>query len=147
MNNLRKAFLVAAAILLSVGLPLGGYALYIIATGNFHEVATGQVFRSAQLNKEQLTGAIQTHGIRSVLNLRGKNVGKSWYDDEIAVCEQDGIIHYDVPLSAGKDVSLETMDALVTILKKAPKPLLIHCLNGADRAAFGAALYHLAVAQ
>jgi hypothetical protein len=82
---------------------LGGYAHYIVATGNFHEVATGQVFRSDQLNKAQLTAAIQTHGIKSVLNLRGKNVGKSWYDDEIAVCKQDGVVHCDVPLSAGKD--------------------------------------------
>jgi protein tyrosine/serine phosphatase len=34
---------------------------------------------------------------------------------------------------------------MVTILKKAPQPLLIHCLNGADGAALGAAVYHLAV--
>jgi hypothetical protein len=60
-----------------------------------------------------LTAAIQTHGIKSVLNLRGKNIGKNWYDDEIAVCKQDGVVHHDVPLSAGKDVSSKFMDALV----------------------------------
>jgi protein tyrosine/serine phosphatase len=136
---------IPAVILIFVGLPLGGYTLYTVATGNFHEVVAGQVFRSGQLSKAELTAKIQRYGIKSVLNLRGKNAGRNWYDDEIEVCKKDGVVHYDVPLSAGKDVSVKRMDALVTILKKAPKPLLIHCESGADRAAFGAALYHLAV--
>jgi protein tyrosine/serine phosphatase len=145
VNYPLRVLLIAAAIVLSVGLCLGSYAFYIAAIANFYEVAVGKVFRSAQLNKEQLSAAIQRHGIKSVLNLRGMNVGKPWYDDEITVCKQDRVVHYDLPLSAGKDVSAELMDALVAILKKAPQPLLIHCLNGADRAALGAAVYHLAV--
>jgi protein tyrosine/serine phosphatase len=140
-----RSIRILVAILVFFGLPLGGYTLYTVATGNFHEVVAGHVFRSAQLSKAELTGKIQRHGIKSVLNLRGKNAGRDWYDDEIEVCKKDGVVHYDVPLSAGKDVSVKRMDALVTILKKAPKPLLIHCESGADRAAFGAALYHLAV--
>jgi protein tyrosine/serine phosphatase len=145
VNCPLKLLVVGAAIVLFLGLCFGGYALYIVATGNFHEVTAGKVFRSAQLNKEQLTAAIQKHDLKSVLNLRGMNVGKPWYDDEITVCKQDRVLHYDLSLSAGKDVSAELMDALVAILKKAPKPLLIHCLNGADRAALAAAVYHVAV--
>ncbi len=145
VKSLRKIFLAIGVTLLVIGLPVGGYALYTVATGNFHQVAAGQVFRSAQMNKAELAAAIQSYGIKSVLNLRGKNVGTGWYDDEISVCRQDDVAHYDVPLSASKDVSLKRMDALVAILRNAPKPLLIHCRSGADRAAFGAALYHLAV--
>jgi hypothetical protein len=111
VNYPLKVLVVGAAIVLSVGLCFGGYAFYIVATVKFHEVAAGKVFRSAQLNKEQLTAAIQRHGIKSVLNLRGMNVGKPWYDDEITVCKQDRVVHYDLPLSAGKDVSAELMDA------------------------------------
>jgi protein tyrosine/serine phosphatase len=125
--------------------PVGTYALYTLATGNFHEVVPGQVFRSGQMNKNELTDTIQRHGLKSVLNLRGKNTGKDWYDDELAVCAKNGVAHYDVPLSAGKDVPAKRMEALVEILKKASKPLLIHCKNEADRAAFGSALYYLAV--
>jgi protein tyrosine/serine phosphatase len=136
---------ILAAILVLLGLPLGGYTLYTVATGNFHEVVAGQVFRSAQLSKAELSVKLQRHGIKSVLNLRGENAGRDWYDDEIELCKNEGVVHYDVPLSAGRDISVERMDALVTILKKAPKPLLIHCESGADRAALGAALYHLAV--
>jgi len=144
-TNVIRSIRASAAILVFLGTLLGGYALYTTATGNFHEVAAGRVFRSAQLSEADLTAKIQRHGIRSILNLRGKNAGRDWYDDEIEVCKKNGVVHYDLPLSAGKDVSLERMEALVTILKKAPKPLLIHCESGADRAGFGAALYHLAV--
>jgi protein tyrosine/serine phosphatase len=37
------------------------------------------------------------------------------------------------------------MDALVALLREAPKPMLIHCKDGADRAALASALYHLAI--
>ena len=127
------------------GLSLGSYALYTEVTGNFHEVARGEVYRSAQLNPEELGEKANLLGIRSILNLRGKNPGKPWYDAEVAFCKERGIRHFDVPISAGKDVSQQHMDEIVTILKTSPKPLLIHCMNGADRAAFGAALYHFAI--
>jgi protein tyrosine/serine phosphatase len=130
---------------MAIGLLIGGYALYMIATGNFHEVAKDTVYRSAQLSAVELSDAIRQHGIKSVLNLRGENTGKSWYDEEVAVCKRTGVAHYDIPLSAGRDVSAARMDEIVSILKQAPKPLLIHCKSGADRAAFGSALYEFAV--
>jgi protein tyrosine/serine phosphatase len=142
---MKKSLRNIAATFLLIGLPIGGYALFTKATGNFHEVARGAVYRSAQLTPTELREKADALGIKSVLNLRGKNQGKDWYDKEVSFCESRGIRHYDVPISAGKDVSQKRMDEIVGILKSAPKPLLIHCLNGADRAAFGAALYHLAV--
>lgn len=145
MKKIARILVVTTGALLSLAAPIGGYALYTIATDNFHDVAKGQVFRSAQLDKDELAAAIRGHGIRSVLNLRGKNAGTSWYDEEIGVCRLNGVAHCHVPLSAGKDVSSERMDVLVQILRTAPKPLLLHCKSGADRAAFASALYHLAV--
>jgi protein tyrosine/serine phosphatase len=142
MKKLPKVITVVA---LLIGLPIGSYALFTKATGNFHEVAKGEVYRSAQLSPGELDDKVAALGIKSVLNLRGKNRGKDWYDEEVSFCESKGIRHYDAPISAGKDVSQKRMDEIVAILKSAPKPLLIHCMNGADRAAFGAALYHLAV--
>lgn len=144
-SKVRKWLLAILAPLILLGLPLGGYILFTIATGNFHEVVKGQVYRSAQLNPAELHGKIDTYGIKSVLNLRGKNTGKDWYDQELAACANKGVIHYDIPLSAGKDVSFKRLNELVSILKNAPKPLLIHCKSGADRTALGSALYHLAI--
>lgn len=141
----KTCWLALAASILLIGLPLGGYVLFERATGNFHEVVAGEVYRSGQLNPDELGDKTVKFGIRSVLNLRGRNIGKDWYDAEIAFCETNGLTHYDVPLSAGKDVSAKRMDQIVSILKTAPKPLLVHCKSGADRAAFGSALYQYAI--
>ena len=137
----KRLFLV----LLLLAILIGGRVYYLRSTGNFHEVVAGAVFRSGQLNRELLTEKVQTFGIKSVLNLRGANPGKPWYDEEMAVCKEQGIAHYDLSLSAGKDVPPAQMEEMIAIFKNAPKPLLIHCKDGADRAALGSALYHVSM--
>ena len=135
------------AIILTLLLTLGVYALYTITTGNFHEIVDGQAYRSAQLTPVELSKKVSRYGFASVLNLRGPNADKDWYQQEIAFCNTRGIEHYDITLSAGKDISTAQSEEIVSIMKSAPKPILIHCRNGADRAAFGAALYELAIAN
>lgn len=137
----KRLFLV----LLLLAILIGGRVYYLRSTGNFHEVVAGEVFRSGQLNRELLTAKAQQFGIQSVLNLRGANVGKPWYDEEIAVCKERGIAHYDLSLSAGKDVPPAQIEEMIAIFNNAPKPLLIHCKDGADRAALGSAFYHLSI--
>jgi len=144
-SRIKRGLLAFAALTLIVGLPLGGYTLFTISTRNFHEVTKGEVYRSAQLSSLELNEKFDSFGIKSVLNLRGKNPGKNWYDQELNTCATRNVRHYDIPLSAGRDVSLDRLNELVEILKTAPKPLLIHCKSGADRTALGAALYHLAI--
>lgn len=142
---MKKTLLIVSSIFFLIGAPLGTYTMFTISTGNFHEVAKGEVYRSAQLDSDQLAAAIKQYGIKSVLNLRGANPSSAWYRDELAVCGRFGVRHFDLPLSAKQDLSVEQTEQIVAILRDAPKPLLIHCKSGADRAAFGAALYHLAI--
>ena len=124
---------------------LGIYTIYILGTDNFHQVGRGYVYRSAQLSSEDLGEKVSQYGIRSVLNLRGQNLDKDWYKQEIAFCKTHGIQHYDLSLSAGHDVSIAQMNEIVTILKTAQKPILLHCLNGADRSALASSLYRFAI--
>jgi protein tyrosine/serine phosphatase len=146
-RQLRKMAVRTQFALLAACLALGlvGYFLYIKATANFHEVVPGEVYRSGQLEGSQLRSKVEQFGIVSVLNLRGPNLGKAWYDEEMQFCERRGIAHYDISLSAGREVPPGKAAEIVRILRSARKPLLIHCKDGADRAAFGAALYRLAV--
>lgn len=111
--------------------------------GNFHEVQPGQVYRSAQLDRADLQQVIMQYGIKSVLNLRGANVGEAWYDNELAVTKADGVKHLDASLSAYAELSGQQMDALIRQMKDAPKPLLVHCESGADRTGLASALYRL----
>lgn len=112
--------------------------------GNFHTVEEGAFYRSAQLSKDELRTAIREHKIRSVLNLRGAHPGQAWYDEEVAVSQALGIAHYDYSLSAHRFVTRQQIGEVLGIVRDAPKPLLVHCKAGADRAGLVSALYRFA---
>ena len=58
---------------------------------------------------------------------------------------QLGVTHYDVKLSAIREVESETLSTILAIMRQAPKPLLIHCQSGADRSGLIAAVYLFAI--
>jgi protein tyrosine/serine phosphatase len=122
----------------------GAYWGVIQYQGNFHAVKEGEFYRSAQLAKDELDRAIREHGIRSILNLRGGHPGQAWYDDEVAVSRALGVAHYDYGLSAYRVVTAQQIDEILDIVRNAPKPLLVHCKSGADRAGLISALYRFA---
>ncbi|HVC56404.1 MAG TPA: dual specificity protein phosphatase family protein [Stellaceae bacterium] len=124
----------------------GAYCGVIIYEGNFHAVAPGVLYRSAQLSDAQMQTFVHQYGIKSVLNLRGANPGSPWYDDEVAESRKLGLVHYDYSLSAKRFVTRPQIAAIVAILRRAPKPLLIHCMSGADRSGLVAALYRYVIA-
>ncbi|MFN3444028.1 MAG: hypothetical protein ACK4Z3_16590, partial [Rhizobium rosettiformans] len=92
----RRAFVTIAAL----ALLFGAYVGLLILSGNFHEVLPGQFYRSAQLSGERLGAEIDRYGIKTVINLRGENPGKDWYDDEIAATAAHGARHVDFGMSA-----------------------------------------------
>ena len=110
-------------------------------TGNFHEVVPGEFYRSAQLNESRVARAAKQHHIASIVNLRGENVGRAWYDEEILAAERHHIAHFDFRMSAKSPLDAQQTAQLVKLMKDAPKPLLIHCQAGADRSGLAAALY------
>jgi protein tyrosine/serine phosphatase len=122
------------------------YAGYTFFEANLHSVVSGEAYRSGQMNANELAHTIQKYSIKSVLNLRGENLTTDWYQEEIATSAKLKVVHYDRSLGSGTALTLEQMDDLVTLLRLAPKPILIHCLGGADRSGLVSALYRLAIA-
>lgn len=146
---LRRAVRAAAAAVLAMCATAGSYAAYsgaMIYEGNFHAVEAGVLYRSAQLDKAGFEAFGRQYGIKSVLNLRGAHPGEGWYDGEVAATRDLGIAHFDYPISAKRVVTAEQAVQLLDIVKRAPKPLLIHCKSGADRSGLVAALYEYAIA-
>ena len=132
--------------IVAVGLMAGSCGAYwgaIQYQGNFHTVKEGSFYRSAQLSKNELQSAIREHKIRAVLNLRGAHPGQAWYDEEVAVSQALGVAHYDYSLSAHRFVTTQQIGEVLGIIRDAPKPLLVHCKSGADRAGLVSALYRL----
>lgn len=82
-------------------------------------------------------------GVKSVINLRGQNPKKKWWQREKAVCEELGIAHYEARLDSKKIATREMLLDLLSAFDCAPKPFLVKCQGGADRTSFAAALYAL----
>ena len=130
---------------MTVVLSLSSYTLYTIQRANFRPVVSGEAYRSGQMDAEQLARTIERHGIKSIVNLRGGSLNATWYEAEIETAARLGAAHYDRDLDSGEELTLEQMDDLVALLRQAPKPVLIHCLGGADRSGLASGLYRLAI--
>ena len=128
-------------LLICTGVAPLAYGLVVWKQGNFHVVSDRKAYRSRQLDRDELTRYVHEYGIKSVLNLRGKNPGVAWYREEILGAESLGLRHYDYGISAHHAVSDRDVEGILAILREAPKPILIHCKSGADRTSLAAALY------
>ncbi len=126
-------------LLSTIGLALAA-VLYNNLSNNIHTVVQDQVYRSGQLSAPMLAQMVAEHHIRSVVNLRGSNPQMPSYAAEIAISKQLGLHHYDVRLNSQILPSVKQLHQLIHILQTAPRPILVHCLNGADRSGLAAAI-------
>ena len=122
--------LAAFATLLAV---VGSTWWAIEGDGNVHVLVPAVAIRSAEPSGNQLLVLKQRFGLRSVVNLRGSNVGKPWYDEEVRASQTLGLQHFDIALSAQHDLSPAEIDTVLAMIERAPKPVLIHCNGGSDR--------------
>lgn len=139
-----KIFRITAVVAATAAAGAGAWAGYLRLTGNFHEVAPGMFYRSAQPDAVRLSNVIKTYGIRTVINLRGESTDQ-WYRDERGISVEAGLNYVDFELSSGDDLTDEQLDRLVTLLKDSPRPVLVHCRAGADRSGLASAAYQLVV--
>lgn len=137
-----KIFLKRTTItLLAGGLSLGAYLGILQLTGNFHEVVAGELYRSNQPSATQIASYVKNYGIRTIVNLRGKNDGAGWYGEEIAKASELGLAHVDFRMSASRELSMDEIARLTSLMRDLPKPILIHCQSGSDRTGLASAIY------
>ncbi len=91
---------------------------------NLHKV-NDTIYRSGQPDNCDFQTLIKVYGIKSVINLREYHTDQ---DDIGALPLQ----LFKIPLAAGSITENDLIIMLKTI-KKAPKPVLIHCWHGSDR--------------
>ncbi len=112
---------------------------------NFRIIADGQAYRSAQLDASSLRLAIDTYGIRTIVNLRGENPANAWYQHERQVAADAGVQLVDIRFSANRLPPREELLKLYDTFKTAPGPILIHCSAGADRTGAAATIWRMVV--
>ena len=127
-----------------VGVP-ASYAGILQWTGNVHTIEPNVLYRSGQLDGDELDALVGKDGIRSILNLRRINLADADQRSENLVVATDGLDFYSIPISANKEPDMATMKKIVEVMRTAPKPMLVHCRNGADRSGLAAALFEYAV--
>lgn len=107
---------------------------------NEHEVDKG-VWRSSQPDPGMVR-RLAGQGFRAILNLRGATEYGSYLLEREA-CRAAGIELVDFKLTSRALPSREEILALDATFAGLPRPFLMHCKSGADRAGFAAALYLL----
>lgn len=112
---------------------------------NFYAVEEGQAYRSPQLSGEALGWVIDQYGIRTVINLRGHNPGKEWYEQEVQACDAAGVTLVNIPMSSRSLPEPDLLEAIVQALEDSEYPILMHCESGSDRTGAVSGLYRLVV--
>lgn len=108
------------------------------------EVVPG-IWRSNQPTPWRLKRLAQ-RGFKSVLNLRGEGHSGAFHLESYW-CEQLGLELHSYKLSSRRAPNTTQLAAVLAVLDAAPKPLLLHCKSGADRAGLVSALACIAAGR
>src|SRR5579883_394250 len=108
---------------------------------NFHWVVRGEAARAMQAWAGGLKTFLRRRGIKSIINLRGRNDDLSWWKKETAAARSLGIAHLDAMLDSRKLPTKAMLERLIESFDTAPRPFLLKCSGGQDRTSFAAALY------
>lgn len=109
-----------------------------VRAGNFFEVVSGVVYRSAQPSPEQIRRWHREHQFACILNLRGEDSPFAQQEQEVA--DELGVELIHLRLAAYYEFSQQQLIDLLEVFESAPRPLLLHCRQGMDRSGTVSAL-------
>ncbi len=119
------AFLLAAVAI--------GEFVYVSLGANCFAVVPGQYYRCSQPTPGSLEATVRSLEIRTIVNLRGDNTGKDWYDAERTAANRIGVPMIDISLASNCPPTTRQFRQLIDVIDRAPRPILFHCQSGADR--------------
>ncbi len=111
---------------------------------NFYKVSK-DIYRAAQIDASGIEGLSKPpYEIKTVISLRG------WHDDLTMMPEGSfaahGMRYERIEMKwGGLHPEKEDVVKFLKLVATAPKPILVHCLHGADRTGFMTAVYRIAV--
>lgn len=142
MGRARVRRWIFGTVLALLSPPLG-FVAWNLATDNFATVEPGVLYRSGQLDADELGRAVRTHRIKTVLNLRGAHPEQVWYRGEQKATLDAGATQVDMALSSCEWMSRVQLRTLIRTLDATERPLLIHCWRGSERTGLATAFAKL----
>jgi hypothetical protein len=107
-------------------------------------VREGVLYRTGQLSTTQLEKVVNDHGIRTVVNLRGREPGAVWYRDQVRLLENLNVRHIDLPMG-DHEPSEDTVAELLDIYRNEPKPILVQSRFSKGAAGLASGLYRAGI--
>lgn len=108
---------------------------------HFDIVKPGLLYRSGQLEPDQLSAAIRRYGIRTVVNFQVAGLG---VENERALVKRHGIDFMNLPMPGdGSGQEAQFREVLRVIEDSERTPVLVHCARGTCRTGAAVGLYRL----
>ena len=122
------------------------YLPRLLFNDNFAPVVEGKFYRSAEMNRQDLSAALSKNSIRTVIDLRaGLDDPDSDGFTEEKTATSLGVDYVHIPMFASRYPSRETMLKLLETFQQAKQPLLVHCSSGTHRSGVVSAIWLLEV--
>lgn len=107
---------------------------------NMHPIGDKGMWRANQPSPNRVKWLAE-QGFKTILNLRGTQPGRHYYDLERDACDRHGIEMIDLPWGSREAPYVERIDNLVATFERIAYPAMMHCKSGADRAGIVAVIY------
>lgn len=142
MNRLplrRLAALLAAGLVVPLALAAGCYVKWGLYDGKFATITPGAIYQSAAYDPAALVATCAQHGIRTVIDLRDSR------DELVSACAAAaaaaGLHHVHLP-TRSHPFRAEA-DAFLAALRRAERPVLVHCQHGEGRSVMMCAIHRI----
>ena len=109
---------------------------------NMHPVGTKGMWRDNQPSPNRIKW-LADQGFKTILNLRGTQPGRHYYDLERDAARQHGLTVVDLPWGSREAPYVERIEKLIEVFDTIEYPAMMHCKSGADRAGIVAVMYML----
>jgi protein tyrosine/serine phosphatase len=118
------------------------HAIFRLVWSNFAVVAPGRLYRSNHPTPHRLVALTRHHGLRTLINLRGRTGNGS---DALTrdTARHLGLDFIDMALESRGAPQRDRILRLYSIFRDMRAPALMHCKSGADRAGLAAGLFVL----
>lgn len=115
---------------------------------NFGVVEQGQIYRSGQISPSVIKKTLVSNHVRVVVDLTGRIPDDANQKAEVEACRELGVEHLNFPLRGDGTGSVDHYVDAIEAMHRAVaggKPVLVHCVAGAQRTGGVIAAYRLLV--